>query len=435
MSFADREEEDETLRGQKYYKNVCDSFRQHAIAVRKNRFNHARRIALLPEKEKSVLPRGLIFGTNEWRDREACFQEAELKNQFFFDSLLKYHNEATSKGFHDHLKLLKDQGIDGDSSLWSTEEDIDKTHSVLKSLARDWSKEMSAEREMCYKPILDAVLKYIPLVTGETGSSNSQQTLTSTSSISRLVVPGAGVSRLALELSSMGYEVQGNEFSYHMLLASDYILNACSSQNPFSIAPWIGSTKNICKSLHPARQMLIPDVDPAEMLARNKSSLVGSITEDSPSFSMGMGEFASTYRKPSEHGAWAGVISCFFLDTAPSIIEYMQVVYDLLSENGVFINFGPLLYHWSGPPARPSDNSFDDYVARFSAMDQRYLTSLDLSWEDARAALLNIGFEIIEEKLNLNATYTVDEKSLMSTNFRCIFFVAKKSTVSNLNCS
>jgi len=68
-------------------------------------------------------------------------------------------------------------------------------------------------------------------------------------------------------------------------------------------------------------------------------------------------------------------------------------------------------------------------------MDQRYLTSLDLSWEDARAALLNIGFEIIEEKLNLNATYTVDEKSLMSTNFRCIFFVAKKSTVSNLNCS
>jgi len=393
MSFADREEEDETLRGQKYYKNVCDSFRQHAIAVRKNRFNHARRIALLPEKEKSVLPRGLIFGTNEWRDREACFQEAELKNQFFFDSLLKYHNEATSKGFHDHLKLLKDQGIDGDSSLWSTEEDIDKTHSVLKSLARDWSKEMSAE------------------------------------------LPGAGVSRLALELSSMGYEVQGNEFSYHMLLASDYILNACSSQNPFSIAPWIGSTKNICKSLHPARQMLIPDVDPAEMLARNKSSLVGSITEDSPSFSMGMGEFASTYRKPSEHGAWAGVISCFFLDTAPSIIEYMQVVYDLLSENGVFINFGPLLYHWSGPPARPSDNSFDDYVARFSAMDQRYLTSLDLSWEDARAALLNIGFEIIEEKLNLNATYTVDEKSLMSTNFRCIFFVAKKSTVSNLNCS
>ena len=64
-------------------------------------------------------------------------------------------------------------------------------------------------------------------------------------------------------------------------------------------------------------------------------------------------------------------------------------------------------------------------------MDQRYLTSVDLSWEDARAVLCIIGFEIIEEKLEMNATYTDDPKCLMTTNFRCIYFVAKKTRKRN----
>jgi carnosine N-methyltransferase len=59
------------------------------------------------------------------------------------------------------------------------------------------------------------------------------------------------------------------------------------------------------------------------------------------------------------------------------------------------------------------------------------LTSVDLSWEDARTVMVNIGFQILEEKLNVFATYTENNKSLMSTSFRCIFFVAKKNSLQN----
>lgn len=321
---------------QRYFKNVCDSFRQYAMTIRNNRNNQDQRIASLPEKQKAVLPRCLILGTREWENREGCFREAELKNQLFFDSLLQYHGETTSQDFYHRLRQLDGQGLDS-STLWAKDEDIQKAQSVLKSLARDWSMEMAEERSMCYQPILESVLKYIPRKQNH-NFDNSQ-------SISRLVVPGAGVSRLALELSSLGYEVQGNEFSYHMLLASDFILNACSSQHPFTIAPWLGCTKNVCQSLDPARQVLIPDVDPAQMILRQSQEISSSTlaTEDLPVFSMGAGEFVSVYSNPSEVGSWNGVISCFFLDTAPSIIEYFQVIYDMLAENGILINFGPLL--------------------------------------------------------------------------------------------
>jgi len=321
---------------QRYFQSVCDSFRQYAMAIRNNRHNQAQRIASLPEKQKAVLPKCLVFGTDEWENREGCFREAELKNQLFFDSMLQYHGETTSQEFYNHLRQQEGQSLDS-RTLWAKDEDINKAQSVLKSLARDWSMEMTEERNMCYKPILESVLKYIPKKQHD-NLNNSQVT-------SRLVVPGAGVSRLALELSSLGYEVQGNEFSYHMLLASDFVLNACSSQNPFTIAPWLGCTKNVCQTLDTARQVLIPDVDPEQMILRpsQESASTNLATADLPVFSMGAGEFVSVYSKPSEIGSWNGVISCFFLDTAPSIIEYFQVIYDMLAEDGILINFGPLL--------------------------------------------------------------------------------------------
>ncbi len=35
----------------------------------------------------------------------------------------------------------------------------------------------------------------------------------------RVLVPGAGLARLCVEVAALGFEAQGNEFSYFMLLA------------------------------------------------------------------------------------------------------------------------------------------------------------------------------------------------------------------------
>ena len=42
-----------------------------------------------------------------------------------------------------------------------------------------------------------------------------------------------------------------------------------------------------------------------------------------------------------------GFVSCFFIDTAPNILDYVIAIRRLLRPGGVWINLGPLQYHWS----------------------------------------------------------------------------------------
>ena len=41
----------------------------------------------------------------------------------------------------------------------------------------------------------------------------------------KVLVPGAGLGRLAFEIAVLGFKAQGNEFSLHMLMVSNFILN------------------------------------------------------------------------------------------------------------------------------------------------------------------------------------------------------------------
>ena len=163
---------------------------------------------------------------------------------------------------------------------------------------------------------------------------------------------------------------------------------------------------------------MIPDVDPNEMVCAQGSA--------QPDFSMAAGDFVSIYGDPSQHGAWDAVVCCFFLDAAPSVIQYIQIIHSMLDEGGILINFGPLLYHWSGPSMRPDDQSYQDYQERFNHLDKRYMSSVDFCWEDVREILVNVGFVIEEEHVGVQSMYTADVKSMMNMCYRCIHFVARK---------
>lgn len=41
----------------------------------------------------------------------------------------------------------------------------------------------------------------------------------------KVLIPGAGLGRLAFEVAKRGFTCQGNEFSFYMLMASNFILN------------------------------------------------------------------------------------------------------------------------------------------------------------------------------------------------------------------
>ena len=57
--------------------------------------------------------------------------------------------------------------------------------------------------------------------------------VSSTVSQISVLVPGAGLGRLAYEIARVGYTCQGNEFSLFMLFASNFILNKLVSCHKF----------------------------------------------------------------------------------------------------------------------------------------------------------------------------------------------------------
>ena len=68
-----------------------------------------------------------------------------------------------------------------------------------------------------------------------------------------------------------------------------------------------------------------------------------------PRFSMAAGDFVEIYGKKSninDNNRVDAVVTCFFLDTAPIILDYIETIDHILKPGGVWINLGPLLYHW-----------------------------------------------------------------------------------------
>lgn len=455
-----------------HLERVCDSFRQYATFARCSRKGQANRILNLAPELRHSLPRAMIPGSPEYKAREEAMQEAELRNQYFFDSMLQHAGMPHSQDVASATSTISAEGHSGSSGkdhemgeasivtpgganntgeapkiiIWSSDDSIEKVHSVLKSVTRDWSKDGAGERATSYGPILEGLQKYLPTrtvieTTSKEGGQAKQNTEGSvpvpSTRPSRVLVPGAGVGRLSLEVYSLGYEVQGNEFSLHMLLASDFILNGATTAKPFAISPWLSATRNICRADDPVRKVYVPDIDPASVMETLQAPPYQSevtctnINPEPPSlpdFSMAAGEFVSIYGKPEEKENWDAVASCFFLDTAPCIVEYIKVIWNCLVDGGVLINLGPLHYHWTGPPYRPDDLSFQHHIKKHSHLDKRYMQSVDMSWEDVREVLFNCGFDIVDERLGVKAKYTADARNFMNSDYRCVCFVARKTT-------
>lgn len=52
------------------------------------------------------------------------------------------------------------------------------------------------------------------------------------------------------------------------------------------------------------------------------------------------------YRREEHISSFDCVVTSFFMDTAQNVIEYIEVIADVLKMGGFWINMGPLLYHW-----------------------------------------------------------------------------------------
>ncbi|KAI9567608.1 N2227-domain-containing protein [Boletus coccyginus] len=275
----------------------------------------------------------------------------------------------------------------GRAKYKATDFDMDKLRSTLKQFVRDWSEDGKAERDLCYEPMKRALEEFF--------EGQDRQTI-------RVLVPGAGLGRLAYDVAKLGFACQGNEFSHYMLLSSYLILNKTESIGEHTIYPYIHSLSNIpCKDAL-LRPVKIPDVLPSDLPPGSDFSLVAGDFEE-------IYGTEDTEESEPHAGQWDAVLTCFFIDTAKNIVNYLRAIHRILAPGGVWINLGPLLWHFE-------NNNTND-------------PSIELDLEEVKALVRQMGFRLSDER-TIETSYTSNDQSMLGYTYKAAFWKATKDAES-----
>ncbi|KAK9173152.1 N2227-like protein family protein [Cryptosporidium meleagridis] len=309
------------------------------------------------------------------------FLKLMLSPDLYYDQIESNNNNINNNRLNENknFKTYTNKNINYIPN--TTLNNLCKVKATLRQFVRDWSEHGTEEREESYGPIIQALKDYLPI---NTNSSSSKKI--------KVLIPGAGLGRLLFEVARLGYSCQGNEISYAMLLGSNFALNYMFKVNSIVIHPYVLSLSNRPRKEDNFRPIHIPDVCVNEHIKQGHD------------LSMCAGDFVEIYSKQTQ--AWDAILTCFFLDTAKNIITYIRTITNLLPPNGVWINLGPLLYHYSG---------------------LNNVISIEPSWEEIKR-IISKYFKIVKEEWR-NATYTSNNNSMFKIVYKCIFFVAIRNQV------
>ncbi|KAM9392862.1 carnosine N-methyltransferase [Pholidichthys leucotaenia] len=344
-----------------HFWRIINAFRFYSIHVKEQVRRAERQFQSLPQHHQDLLPNFLLKLS---RISQCADHNQEVLQAIIHNSLHMFENMEYGE--------RQDPRTVRPSSTF----DMDKLKSTIKQFVRDWSEAGQAERDSCYKPIIQEIQRLFPTDKYDVSKVS-------------VLVPGAGLGRLAWEIARLGYTCQGNEWSFFMLFCSNFVLNRCKEVNDLTLYPWIHQFSNNKKSSDQTRSIQFPDINPQ------------SLPLDSD-FSMVAGDFVEVYADPE---SWDCVATCFFIDTAHNVIEYVETIWKILKPGGVWINLGPLLYHF--------ENMANEL-------------SVELSYEEIKTAMVKFGFHIEVEKESVQTTYTENDQSMLRYVYDCVFFVARK---------
>ncbi|CAD6191533.1 unnamed protein product [Caenorhabditis auriculariae] len=254
---------------------------------------------------------------------------------------------------------------------------MSKVLSTIRQIAREWSSAGEPERDATYTPIIEELRRLFP-------DQSKRHDI-------RIFVPGSGLGRLAFDLMSDGFSVEGNEFSLFMLITSCFLLNGCKKKDEFTLYPFIFDKSNSWSYEDQLRPVTFPDRCPD-----------GTQTSRKNLFSMCAGDFVEIMRKsPTPHQV---IVTAWFIDTAHNIVEYIELIHKGLEPGGVWINVGPLTYHFE---------------------DMKEESSIELPYEEVMRIVRTFGFQITDER-KIDSKYTTNHRSMLQNQYTCAFFVARK---------
>jgi carnosine N-methyltransferase len=231
----------------------------------------------------------------------------------------------------------------------------ERVRGLLLQCVREWAAEGADERCACFEPLLRLACHKFQAVEGADGLGQRAER----AQIS-LLVPGAGLARLPFELAALGFAVTACEFSLYHLVGANFFLNTWAAQQalrsnaegqerlPLEIAPWCLET-SCCRTVQDlGRRVLVPGGDGAsaarirhvcaqgklQMLAGDFLELFPVAADPSPQHkhqhSASSGGSHESVKDGGGAGTWDGIVTCFFIDAAPNIFEYLTRIAALL---------------------------------------------------------------------------------------------------------
>ncbi|OCK76152.1 methyltransferas-like protein [Lepidopterella palustris CBS 459.81] len=416
--LADPEEQQHVLA-------VLDSFRSYRRAAHYNA-THTRRQAFysLPSSHWNLLaspPFSILSSLSHLDD--LIDLNADLAEAIFQVGFRSFILPNLSSDFL--ASLVREKGPDelqvyaavlDKWNVKATPTDLDKARSCINQFYRDWSAEGACEREACFTPILQTLTVEFPTIPpAERGKL-------------RILIPGAGLGRLVFDICAAGYSVEGNEISYHELMASSLILNHTAQAGKYTLAPFALNSSNHLNREDQFQTFRIPDIHPETVLA---GADVGNVVV--PGFdrmSMTSGDFCFVYGNEENRGSFDAVATVFFIDTAPNIIRYIEAVHNCLKAGGIWINLGPLLWHHAGRSQSSNKDGNEDEVKGTSNEGRIGVEepgSVELTDDEVVKLVQYFGFEIEKHETGMLETgYIQNPSSMLRSLYRPSFWVARK---------
>lgn len=289
--------------------------------------------------------------------------------------------------------------------------DVDKARSTLRQLYRDWTYEGAHERKACYEPVISDVVKAFCCAPSKSDV--------------KILVPGAGLGRLVFELCRRGYTVEGNEISYHQLIASNWVLNHTVPGRQFDLYPFALDFSNVVSREEQLKKVKVPDVHPGSALEDLFGRTEGN-TAAAERMSMTAADFVVLYGDEVHQDMFDAVVTVYFMDTAPNLIRYIETIRNCLRDGGLWINLGPLLWHFADRapseehhlqgPKIPREKTGIEEPGAFELTDEEVLMLVE-----------KMGFDIEKHEIrNDGVGYIQNPESMLQNIYRTSHWIAKK---------
>lgn len=339
------------------------------------------------------------------------------------------HCTQVNRDFTEELALssAQDWGITSPPDQWEQPNDLefDKVRATLLQFAREWTSEGALER-----------LKTIDLAIHKTCELFPE---TENRASIKVLVPGCGLGRQVFEFAKNGFSVQGNEVSYHMLMALGYVLNNITQTESRHAFPYVNKLTHLSLRSQQLRPVAIPDVCPYSVFFEEKKA--NAYLSDL--MSMVAGSFVDLYGPPeiaasedftddpaavefrTQNSKFFDVIStCFFLDTAHNIIDYLRTIRHALKDDGVWINVGPLHWHFEGDQTTQVVKRAD-IEGQIETSVPVIMEGMELARDELFALMDSMGFDIVDQHSAIETTYSSDSSALSNFVYGCEYWVAK----------